>query len=511
MIVPAALRSSLPAELSPEAVRAAVRSPGSRGSFSGETWLVELDGGLAVLGRGSVFDALEWIELADDGQPAVVVVPDGFTTKLQVRCADGHSFELRPGTREAEAALALLDRASGVAPRPRMSTEEAEGVPSPVPPPSASAEPVAPPQSRLEPGPSWPAQSSSSPSAEPDAGLDALCRALRERDFETAAPLARALATDPPGSRQHWAALVETIDRLRSGEAARAYLWTRGAVSIPGEVDEDLFTGLARELEACDEPVLAWDACSELIDDEVSGSLRARIESELGRDGPSLAREVAERARDMFEALLESEPDEPVLMRALAKAYLDLDELDEALRRVRAALARDASDYETRVLETRILALQAIELDDDQAYVEALEAVAADFPDAAEPLVDLADHHEFDAPHLAIRYLQQALEREHDELTLIALAELYEANQRWSNLVELLGQALARPDADAYYFDVESHRERLARAERALSLRPGQAVARHEGAPVAPTSSRSFVIAVFVLVLVALAAAVAGL
>lgn len=79
MSLPDELLSSLPAEFTRDSIRAAVRVAGSKGSFGGETWFLAHDGGLALLGRGSIFDALEPVALAPEASP-VTTTSDGFTT-----------------------------------------------------------------------------------------------------------------------------------------------------------------------------------------------------------------------------------------------------------------------------------------------------------------------------------------------------------------------------------------------------------------------------------------------
>jgi hypothetical protein len=65
---------------------------------------VSLDGRLAVLGRRSIFDALEVLALADE-EPLTPRCKE-LSNELTLRRADGGSFELRVSTREAEEASA---------------------------------------------------------------------------------------------------------------------------------------------------------------------------------------------------------------------------------------------------------------------------------------------------------------------------------------------------------------------------------------------------------------------
>ena len=453
MSLPSELQSALPDSIAPERVRAAVRAPGSKGSFGGETWIVELDVGLAVLGRTSIFDALEWVELADDGEPAVRVRADGFMAKVAVRCADGEVFELQPSSLDRGTIEELLVRATGLAPRPDSAA------PGPI---------AAPPSPVVSVAALAPAELAPADPVPGAVGLDAVAESLARGEFSDALARARALV----GLDNH-ADLVATLELTAAGDLAGAYLWTRGARQMPFELDEVMTLAFATGLREAGEPKLAWSAWEDLDDEQRSGPSRVRIEHELGCDGPSIARDVAERARRFFAEAHDARPRDPGPLRGLAEASLALDELADALRWVRQALALDRSHFDTRMQEALVLTSLAIESEDGDELTEALLGVARDFPDRAEPLVDLADFVEYDDPLLAIRCLKQALERDYDEFTVHSLADLLAAQGRHSDVLELLEDALRRPQTQAWDRGELERRRDQARARFGLSVHDG--------------------------------------
>jgi hypothetical protein len=149
---------------------------------------------------------------------------------------------------------------------------------------------------------------------------------------------------------------------------------------------------------------------------------------------------------------------------------MELDEIDAALTWIRRATAAERFDFEARMLETRILALRAIETHDQRELLATLQKVADDFHDRPEPLVDLADHVEFDDPPWAIESLRKAQERCFDEFVVLDLVELLESSGRHGEAMRELEQALADPDTVALVED--QLREKLAAVRARFALSP---------------------------------------
>ncbi|WP_146157542.1 tetratricopeptide repeat protein [Enhygromyxa salina] len=454
MSLPSELLTALPASLPPSRVRAAFRSPGSPGSLGGESWLLELDDGLAMLCRSSIFDSLEWLALADDGAPAVQLSSNGFTSTLEVRCADGTQLTLRPSSTGAEAVTALLERVQNLAAAPGST-------PDPAPTSQTSAAVL------LDSSPSELEPPTESPAPEPSGSLDHLNGSLARGDFRSAELAAR--QTSSASEPEAHADLVALLELAAAGELAAAYLWTRGARRPPARHHHALFAALASALERDDEPTLAWSAWERIDDDRRGSEARGRIERALGRTGPTIAREVAERARTWFNDQLAADPEQVDALRGLAHAHTDLDELEAARRWVDAALAKDPHHFDTRMHAVQILALLELETGDGNARVGALQAIATDFPTRAEPLLELADHVEFDDPTLAIQCLVRALEREFTGSTAVALVDLYAATKRYGDVMTVATQALKTDQLDAR--EREHLQRQLEQAQVATGLR----------------------------------------
>lgn len=436
MTVSAELRTALPSSIDPKAVRAAVRAPGSPGSLGGETWLLDLNGGLAAVYRSSIFDVLEPLVLAELAEPVAL----GKANELEIHRANGESFTVRPPLFEIDVVKALLAGVDGLA---RSGTLHEVAEPSRA---EAKAKPV-------EPGALL--DSSVQPITLIDHDvIDPPCEAeisavIAAGEYSRAdAAVAKIAEQGNLRERDEWTDLLELITSLRVGEFVAAYLWTRGVRRVPAGVHDALLARISIELELADEPILAWAAAGDgLVDDPATASRRAAFEARLGLDGPALDREVSERARRFFSDAAKA--DDRLAQRGLAHACLELDELDEALTWVRRAIAAEPFDFEARMLEAQILGLVAIETEDDSELIAALREVAKHFHDRPEPLVELAERLEFDDPDLAIDCLGQALEREFDEHVLLTLIELFETNGRWDPLIAKAEAALTDPSAIA--------------------------------------------------------------
>ena len=443
--MPAELRDSLPSTIDAQRVRAAARASGSPGSLGGETWLLDLDGQLAVLVRASIFDPLEPLTLADRPQP--IVLREG---ELELHPAEGSPFTIRPSMFELEPITALLEQVALARPQPAV---------------------VAPSESRRE-----PITLTDLDVIDPDLETEVVA-ALEAGEHDRVIVAARELARHSGlRERDEWNDLLELVPLLRAGDHVAAYLWTRGVRRIPTSAADALFGSLSDALERRDEPALAWAAAGELLLDESGPDRRARIEKRLGRDGPTLALDVAHRAHRFFSSA--AQRGDRLAQRGLARALLELDELDEALDWIRRAVAAERFDFETRMLETQILALRAIEIGDGRELTAALLKVADDFHDRPEPLVALADHVEFDDPAWAIESLRKAQAREFDEFALLSLVELLEQHAPPDEVIREIEQALADPDAVALV--AEPLHEKLAAAR-----------AKQRGAALAPADART--------------------
>ncbi len=503
MSLPSELRSSLPPSIDPEQVRAALRSPGARGSLGGETWVLDVEGRLAVLARTSIFDPLEPIVLAEG--PAAVELRAG--PELEIRPAEGAAFVVRPSLFEVEALAALLAGVEGrVAFTPAAEPSAAEFTPpepardEPVTFELAAVEPTPASSGRAEPrrdGTTLADLDVIDPDLESEAG-EALAAGEYERTITAAGRLAQ---QSSPRERDEWFDLVEVVELMQAGDWVPAYLWTRGVREVPAQVMDELFGRLRHELERVDEPELAWAALGNRLSE--APDQRARLEAFLGRDGPTINREVAARARDFFTPLAEA--DDRLAQRGLARALLDLDELDAALTWIRRSLAHERFDFRARMLETQILALLAIGRSDDRELIAALQKAADDFDDRPEPLVDLADHVEYEDPAWAIELLRKALDREFDEFALLNLVELLDQSGRQGELIQEIEQAFTDPESIALVKD--QLRDKLDAARRRFALSPTG-----DATPPAPAAAAQPNVAVAVLVALAvLAVALASL
>jgi tetratricopeptide (TPR) repeat protein len=417
--LPSELRTSLPSSIDADAVRAAVRASGSPGSLGGETWLLDIDGALAVLVRTSIFDPLEPLALVD-AQP--VTLREG---KLEVRPAERPPFSARPASFELAAVAALLENVNRVATR------------------SSPDEPAVP---RRE-----PTTLTDLDVIDPDLENEVVT-ALEAGEYERVIAAARELARHGrPRERDEWNDLLEIVALLRAGDHVAALLWTCGVRRIPSSVADALFGGLSDALERLDEPALAWAAAGQLLLDDSGPDRRARIEKRLGRDGPTLARELATRSRDFFSG--PAERGDRLAQRGLASALMQLDELGAAIDWIRRAVAAERFDFDARMLETQILALRAIEIDDRRELTAALQKVADDFHDRPEPLVALADYVEPDDPEWAIESLRKAQAREFDEFVLLSLVDLLARRGRHDEVVREIEQAFADPDSIPHVID----------------------------------------------------------
>ncbi|KIG18503.1 hypothetical protein DB30_00188 [Enhygromyxa salina] len=484
-------------------VRAAIRTPGSPSSIGGESWLLELDDGLAMMCRSSIFDPLEWLALAEDGAPAIELSSNGFSSTLAVRCANGKTFELRPGSSDVAGVTALLERAPKLASAPGSSAEPAPASsPAPADPPSPTQLSPASARSQLDALPGAVNQAAArsqldaSPSAaEPPESRARLNQALAQGNFRTALEIARQTSN---GSEPD-ADLIAVLELAAAGDFTAAYVWTRGVKRPPAPQHGPLFAALAASLERAHEPALAWSAWEE-VDDQHSSEARGRIERALGHNGPTIARAVAEQARAWFTEHVQAAPENIEAMRGLAHAHTDLDELSEAQKWVNAAIAKDPQHFDTRMHATHILSLIEVETGDSRALLAALGQIADEFPTRSEPLLDLAGHVEFDDPKLAIRCLERALEREFDAYAVTSLADLYAAAGRHVDAVAVLEKALRNPKLDND--DREQMQDQLERSRAqlgALAPTPGA-----ELNATAQSGSRGFTIIVL-LMLAALA------
>ena len=124
--------------------------------------------------------------------------------------------------------------------------------------------------------------------------------------------------------------------------------------------------------------------------------------------------------------------------------------------------------------EAHILSLIEIETEDSRPLIAALTNTAEKFPERAEPLIELADHVEFDDPASAIQYLERALEREFDGFTVTSLLDLYVATKRHGNVIALAERSLKSGELDAE--EREQAQEQLHQARTALAVRPDAAV-----------------------------------
>lgn len=486
MSVPAELRASLPTSIDVDVVRAAVRASGSPGSFGGETWLLDLGGKLAVLVRASIFDPLEPVALADLAQPVEL----RGRTELEVRPAAGPSFVTRPSLLEFEAITALLAAVDGVAtlePAPPTSTTSTTlDEPHYGEPPAPALEPVT--LTDLD---------AIDPILEAEV-VAALEAGEYDRTLAAAGELAR---QSHPRERDQWSDLIELVTKLRAGDHVAAYLWSRGVRQIPASANDALLGRLSNALEQRDEPTLAWAAAGQLLLDESGSDRRARIERRLDRDGPTLAREVSTRARSFFAK--PAEAGDRLAQRGLARALLELDELDAALTWIRRATAAERFDFHARMLETEILALRAIETDDPRELRASLQKVADDFHDRPEPLVDLAEHVEYDDPDWAIELLRKAQAREYDEFVLLDLVELLEHTGRHAELVSEIERAFADPDAVALVED--QLREKLLAAQARLHAGPLAPTDKQPAPELAARSGVGVIVIAVLLVVLALA------
>jgi hypothetical protein len=431
--VPPELRDSLPSSIDAHAVRAAARASGSPGSLGGETWLLDIDGKLAVLVRASIFDPLEPLALASDGQP--VELREG--GELEVRPAAGSSFVVRPSMFEIERLTALLGQVKGVA-----------------------APGAAPGESHRDPD-TLTDLDVIDPELEAEA-ISALEAGDHDRVLAAASELAR---QSNARDREEWSNLVEIITHLRAGDCVAAYLWTHGVRRIPAAVTDALFGSLAELLERRNEPALAWAAAGQLLLDPSGPTRRSQIETRLDADGPTLAHEVSSRARSFFAG--PAAAGDRLAQRGLAHALLELDELDEALTWIRRATAAERYDFDARMLETQILALRSIETNDDRELRAALLKVADDFPERPEPLINLAERVEFDDPEWAIESLRKAQDREFNQFVLLTLLELLEQNGRHHEVIREIEHAFA--DGDSVALVADQLREKLAAAQAKLS------------------------------------------
>jgi len=466
------LRASLPTSIDAAKVRAAARASGSPGSLGGETWLLDLGGRLAVLIRGSIFDPLEPVALAD-----VARLRDG--SELEIRPVGGPPFVVRPSLFEVDAIAALLATVDELATVEPNTPRETLDVPQYGAPAERRSEPVT--LTDLD-------------VVDPVLETEVVA-ALEAGEYERTLAAARELARQSsPRERDEWSDLIQVVSLLRTGDGVAAYLWTRGVRRVPASATDALLGRLSAALER-DEPTLAWAAAGEFLLDESGPDRRARIEARLGRDGPTLAREVSTRAREFFST--SAEAGDRLAQRGLARALLELDQLDAALTWIRRAIAAERFDFDARMLETQILSLRAIETDDDRELLAALQKVADDFHDRPEPLVDLADHLEFDDPSRAIDSLRRAQEREFDEFVVLTLVELLEQTGRHDEAIAELEQALTDPDVVTLAEDQLRERLTALRQRQAIAPASQRAPARVES----PVRSM-IVIAIAVLLIV---------
>jgi hypothetical protein len=440
--LPPELRNSLPSSIDVQAVRAAARASGSPGSLGGETWLLDLDGQLAVLVRGSIFDPLEPLALASVGQP--VELREG--GELEVRPAAGPPFVVRPSLFEIERLAALLDQVEGVASlaSPPSTTEVPDfGEPRREPDTLTDLDVI-----------------------DPELEVEAVT-ALEAGEYQRVVTAASELARQSsPRDREEWSNLVEIVAHLRAGDCVAAYLWTHGVRQVPVTVTNALFGALANALERRDEAALAWAAAGQLLVDQSGSTRRSQIEARLDRDGPTLAREVASRARSFFSG--PAEAGDRLAQRGLAHALMELDEIDTALTWIRRATKAERYDFDARMLETQILALRSIETNDDRELLASLQKVGDDFPDRPEPLVALADRVEFDDPDWAITSLRKAQDREFNQFVLITLVELLEQNGRHHEVIREIEHAFA--DGDSVAIVAAQLREKLAAVQAKLGV-----------------------------------------
>lgn len=502
MSLPSDLVAALPASLTASRVRAAIRAPGSPNSYGGESWLLELDDGLAVVFRTSIFDSLEWLALATDheDEPAIGLTSDGFSSRLKIRSASGSAFELRPASSDVAAVTALLERVRGLAVDPSLASEPSEATPEPeLPEPPRSVASSTSPAAALEllpgelepPAPRAQLINLRAVSDQPDPET-LLAQALERGDFRSAELAAR--NTSSSSEPEALADLITLLELAAAGSLVPAYLWTRGVKHPPAGPADDFFTALAAALERDDEPTLAWSAWEEVLDEQVSSAARGRLERSLGRSGPTIAREVAERARAWFTKQLADTPNQLDAMRGLARAHTDLDELSEAHRWVRAAIEIEPMHFDTRMQEAQILTLLEIETGDTRPLLTTLNKIADDFPTRTEPLLDLAGHVEFDDPTLAITCLQRALEREFNTHTATSLVELYAATGRHMDVIMLTERSLNSPQLELDEDEREQLQAQLDQSRTALALPAGAALT------VEPhKSSRAFAIIVVVI------------
>ena len=428
------------------------------------------------------FDPLTPIELRVGARP--VELHDG--PKIEVHPANGPAFVVRPAPFELTAVTALLASVDGVAELAGpTATEEDDGfdwfTPSESPEPKREIT-----LNDLDP-------------LDPQVEADAI-EALAAGDYERALAAAWAMARQSnPDEREQWNDLAEVVTVLRAGDRAAALLWARTVRQIPDPASDALYRRLAHELERHNELVLAWSAADQLVDPAGLDQC-ARLEAQLERDAGSLGPELAVRAQEFFR--VGARAGDPLAQRGLAQACMELDQLDDALDWVRRAIAGAPLDFTSRMLETEILG----ERDDDRAQVAALRKAAADFPTRPEPLVDLADHLEFDQPSEAIALLREAQTRRFDEFTLVDLVDLLAANGRHGDVVHEIEDAFRDPDSIPLV--VDDLREKLASARATLGLRT-KPVARAPiaspgpAAPAAPASTTLPVVAVVLMVTIA--------
>jgi tetratricopeptide (TPR) repeat protein len=494
--VPAELSSSLPPTLDPTRIRAAVRGSGSPGTLGGETWIVDVDGALAVLTRRSIFDPLQPISLAAE---APLVQRE---RELEVRPAIGEPFVVRPSFFEIEAVTQLLAGVAGLADTATPATAAA-AAPTPVGGAVTTRSVLGPLDS------SAPARSRAG--AQAGAGVEQVAALIAQDASADALALARRQLDQTSGdAADRWRDLVRALERLDAGELVDALVWARASVELPDGVNDSFYLRLATALEHAGEPLLAWAALEEMHDGAPGAAQRARLDSQLPDDEIRWL-ELERRVRDRL--LGPAQDDDPWAQRALAQALLRLDELGPALMWIRRARHGDPHDVFARELELEILRQRLIDDaddHDDRPLLAAIDSFTADFPDAALPWTVRAEHHQYDDPPRAIEALREALRREFSALALRDLAELLASQGRHRELVRTVEDAFANHADELAEYDFVT-RELHAKLGVAQAALRGAAASSAAIATNSPAGSRALGVAVVVLLfLIGLAVAVLG-
>lgn len=466
--LPHALVELLPDSLPPARVRSALRLSGSPSSQSGETWLLELDEGLAVLTRDSRLDRAMTVPLAP--RDALVLDDAGQDPRLRIRDASGETFDARPSRLELDALRAMLDRAGGRvassieddAPQAARTVREPTG---PVPEPTEST------PSAVTPSISAPAPSAAELDATYIRAIAAVGESIDLGQLPQALEQARTLANAAPEpERGPWDGAVAVLERIAQGKPVSAFMLTRGAVDLPVELDDSLYLRLAGDLERAHEPLLAAAALDELTDGELARRELGRVLRELD---PALAEDRLARHETVGKRVLEHfrdgvERGELGALRASAHALAELHRPAEALDLLRRAIAANPQHLPSRLFEAQLLLEQAEQGRNRDALSrerrEVLGRIVDEFPASATALLELAnDYVVANDKHSAVQCYRRALARDFDEQVVLDLADLLDRLGQTRERIELLEQAHATTEFD---YRREEFARLLARAHR---------------------------------------------